>query len=200
MIARRHYRPSNKVLADSAGLAYRALMLQTLSGARATTHRVNRKASAVWKGSLRDGTGTMSTDSGVLDDTQYSFRGGFDKGIGTNPDELIAASFAGCFSMALSHELGLLGLHPGRIETTAVATLEELKTGWTLTRMHLDVRATVPHATQNDFVDATLAAKTKCPVWRLLKPNISMTATLDPTKANRLPKQAPGKSAPVRNR
>jgi osmotically inducible protein OsmC len=202
MIARRHDRSSNKVLADSVELPYQLLILQTLSEAeaRATIHSVNRKASAVWKGGLRDGTGTMSTESGVLNDTQYSFREGFDKGIGTNPEELIAASFSGCFSMALSHELGLLGLHPGRIETTAVATLEELKAGWTLTRIHLDVRATVPNATQNHFIDAALAAQTKCPGWRLLKPNISMTATLDPIKANRLAEQAPGKRAPVRNR
>jgi osmotically inducible protein OsmC len=121
----------------------------------------------------------MSTESGVLDDTQYSFRTRFDKGIGTNPDELIAASLCGCFSMALSNELGLSGLHPERIETTAIATLEELKAGWTLTRIQLDVRAKVPNATQNDFIDAALAAKTKCPVARLLKTNISMTATLD---------------------
>jgi lipoyl-dependent peroxiredoxin len=154
-------------------------MLQTLLEARPTTHAVNRKASVIWKGKLRDGTGTMSTESGVLNDTQYSFRTRFEKGIGTNPDELIAASLGGCFSMALSNELGLSGLHPERIETTAIATLEELKAGWTLTRIQLDVRAKVPNATQNDFIDAALAAKTKCPVARLLKTNISMTATLD---------------------
>lgn len=154
-------------------------MLETLSEARPTTHSVNRKASVIWKGKLRDGTGTMSTESGVLNDTQYSFRTRFEKGIGTNPDELIAASLGGCFSMALSNELGLSGLHPERIETTAIATLEELKAGWTLTRIQLAVRAKVPNATQNDFIDAALAAKTKCPVARLLKTNISMTATLD---------------------
>lgn len=173
-------------------------MFQTLSEARAAPRSVNRKASAVWKGSLRDGTGTMTTESGVLNDTQYSFREGFDKGIGTNPDELIAASFAGCFSMALANELALMGLHPGRIESTAVATLEELKAGWTLTRIHLDVRAAVPNATQNHLIDAALTAKTKCPGWRLLKPNISMTATFDTMKANLLPEQVPGKRAPVR--
>jgi osmotically inducible protein OsmC len=143
------------------------------------THSVNRKASVIWKGSLREGTGRMSTESGVLMDTQYSFRTRFEKGIGTNPDELIAASLCGCFSMALSNELGLSGLHPERIDTTAIATLEELKAGWTLTRIDLEVRAKVPKATQNDFIDAALAAKTKCPVARLLKTNICMTATLD---------------------
>jgi osmotically inducible protein OsmC len=154
-------------------------MLQTLSEARPTTHSVNRKASAVWKGSLREGTGTLRTESGVLNDTPYSFRRRGEKEIGTNPDELIAAALGGCFSMALSNELGLMGLHPERIETTAIATLEELRPGWTLTRIHLDVRAKVPHATQNQFIDAALAAKTKCPVARLLKTNISMIAKLD---------------------
>jgi osmotically inducible protein OsmC len=140
---------------------------------------MNRRASVVWKGSLCNGKGTMSTESGVLNDTQYSFRTRFANGMGTNPDELIAASLGGCFSMALSNELGLAGLHPERIETTAVATLEELKLGWTLTRIQLDVRARVPKATQNDFIDAALTAKTQCPVARLLKTNICMTATLD---------------------
>jgi osmotically inducible protein OsmC len=121
----------------------------------------------------------MSTESGVLNKTQYSCRTRFANGIGTNPDELIAASLSGCFSMALSNELGLAGFHAERIETTAVATLEELKLGWTLTRIQLDVRARVPKATQNDFIDAALTAKTQCPVARLLKTNVCMTATLD---------------------
>ena len=128
---------------------------------------------------MREGHGTMSTESGVLDQTQYSFRTRFEDGIGTNPDELIAASLSGCFSMALSNELERSGLHPERIETTAVATLEELETGWTLTQIQLDVRARVPNATKNDFIDAALRAKTHCPVARLLKTNISMKATLD---------------------
>ena len=121
----------------------------------------------------------MCTESGVLFDTQYSFRTRFDEGIGTNPDELIAASLGGCFSMSLSNELELCGLHPERIDTTATATLEQLVAGWTLTRIQLDVRARVPHATQSSFIDAALAAKTKCPMARLLNTNISMTARLD---------------------
>ena len=120
----------------------------------------------------------MSTESGVLNDTQYSFQTRFAKGIGTNPDELIAASLGGCFSMALSNELGLSGFQAELIETSAVATLEELGAGWTLTRIQLDVRAKVPNATQNNFIDAALAAKTRCPMARLLNTNISMTATL----------------------
>ena len=141
---------------------------------------MNRKASVVWKGTLREGTGTMSTESGVLADTQYSFGTRFAEGIGTNPDELIAASLSGCFSMALSNELGLSGFHPQSIETTATATLEDVAAGWTLTHMQLDVHANVPDVSQARFIDAALAAKTNCPMARLLKTNISMTATLAP--------------------
>ena len=101
----------------------------------------------------------MTTESGVLDDTQYSFRTRFAEGLGTNPDELIAASMSGCFSMALSNELGLAGFHPQRIETTATATLEDLAAGWTVTRIQLDVRATVPDVSQSSFMDAALIAK-----------------------------------------
>src|SRR6202030_2057008 len=104
----------------------------------------------------------------------------FLEGIGTNPDELIAASLSGCFTMALSSELGLSGFHPERIETTATATMEDLAAGWTLTHMQLDVHASVPDASQARFMDAALAAKTNCPIARLLKTNISMTASLDP--------------------
>jgi lipoyl-dependent peroxiredoxin len=141
---------------------------------------MNRNASAVWKGALHGGEGKLTTESGVLSGTQYSYRKSFVEGIGTNPDELIAASLGGCFSMALSNELGRSGLHPESIETTATATLEDLAAGWTVTHMQLDVRANVPDASQARFMDAALAAKTNCPIARLLKTNISMTASLDP--------------------
>lgn len=121
----------------------------------------------------------MTTESGVLSKTQYSHGTDFVDGIGTNPDELIAASLSGCFSMALSRELELDGLHPESIETTATATLEDLAAGWTVTRMQLDVRASVPEASQARFMDAAMAARTNCPVARLLNTNISMSATLD---------------------
>ena len=121
----------------------------------------------------------MTTESGVLCGTQYSFGTRFAKGRGTNPDELIAAALAGCFSMALSNELGLSGFHPQQIETIATATLEELAAGWTLTRIELDLRANVPDVSQALFMEAALAAKTKCPVARLLKTTISMTASLN---------------------
>jgi osmotically inducible protein OsmC len=141
---------------------------------------MDRNASAVWKGTLHEGEGTLSTESGVLSETQYSYRNSFVDGIGTNPDELIAASLGGCFSMALSNELGLAGFHPENIETTATATLEDLAAGWTVTHIQLDVHANVPDASQAHFMDAALAAKTNCPMARLLKTNISMTASLDP--------------------
>ncbi len=142
-------------------------------------HFMNRNASALWKGSLHEGGGTLTTESGVLSKTQYSFRTRFAEGRGTNPDELIAASLGGCFSMALSNELGLCGFHPQRIETTATATLEDLAAGWTVTHIQLDVHANVPDASQEGFMDAAIAAKTNCPISRLLKTNISMTASLD---------------------
>jgi osmotically inducible protein OsmC len=138
-----------------------------------------RNASAVWKGNLHEGEGTLSTESGVLSKTQYSFGTSFVEGIGTNPDELVAASLSGCFTMALSNELGLAGFHPKNIETTATARLEDLAAGWTVTHIQLDVHASVPDASQARFIDAAITAKTNCPMARLLKTNISMTATLD---------------------
>jgi osmotically inducible protein OsmC len=140
---------------------------------------MHRDASVVWEGSLREGAGTISTESGVLSDTQYSFCTRFAEGIGTNPDELIAASLGGCFAMALANELDLSGFHPERIETTATATMENLAAGWTLTRIQLEVRANVPNASQALFMDAAVAAKTNCPIARLLNANISMIASLD---------------------
>jgi osmotically inducible protein OsmC len=121
----------------------------------------------------------LTTESGVLSKTQYSHATSFSDGIGTNPDELIAASLSGCFSMALSRELGLCGFHPERIETIATATLEDLVAGWTVTHMQLDVHASVPDASQARFLDAALAARSNCPIARLLNTNISMSATLD---------------------
>ena len=140
---------------------------------------MDRNASAHWTGSLHEGEGTLTSESGVLSHTQYSYQTRFAEGIGTNPDELIAASLSGCFSMALSNELGLCGFHPESIETNATATLEDLALGWTITHIQLDVRAKVPDASRADFMNAALAAKTNCPVARLLNTDISMTAILD---------------------
>src|SRR6266849_1390472 len=131
-------------------------MSQKISARLRPPLTMDRKASVIWKGALRDGTGTLTTESGVLSETQYSFRTRFAQGIGTNPDELIAAALGGCFSMALSNELGLSGFHPESIETTATATLEDLAAGWTVTHIQLDVRANVPDASQAGFMDAAI--------------------------------------------
>ncbi len=141
--------------------------------------RKNRHASVIWAGNLRDGIGSMTTESGVLSATQYSFRTRFAEGIGTNPDELIAASLSGCFSMALARELEVAGFLADRIETTATTSLEDRPEGWAVTRMQLDVHAFVPRLSQKLFMRAALTAKTTCPISRLLNTNISMTASLN---------------------
>ncbi len=140
---------------------------------------MRRNASAVWEGSLHQGEGNLTTESGVLSKTPYSNTGVLAEGLGTNPDELIAASLSGCFSMALSNELALSGFPPLRVETTATATLQDVAEGWTITHIQLDVRAKVPNVSEFRFMDAALTAKANCPIARLLKTNISMTATLD---------------------
>src|SRR5580698_2417333 len=137
-----------------------------------------RKASAVWTGSLREGKGTISTDSGVLSATQYSFSTRFENGKGTNPEELIAAAHAGCFTMALSAQLGNAGITPESLETTASLSLDKLDSGWTITKIHLDVTARIPGASQAAFDKAAEEAKAGCPVSRLLKAEITMTAKL----------------------
>src|SRR5690348_4588774 len=137
-----------------------------------------RKASAVWNGSLKEGKGTISTDSKVLSNAQYSFSTRFENGIGTNPEELIAAAHAGCFSMALSAQLGGAGITPESIETTAAVTLEKIDAGFTVTKVHLDVTAKIPGADAAAFEKAAQDAKAGCPISRLLKAEITMTAKL----------------------
>ena len=139
---------------------------------------MKRKASAEWKGGLKDGKGTISTDSKVLSNTQYSFSTRFEDGIGTNPEELIAASHAGCFSMALSAELGKAGITPESIQTTATVTLDKLDSGWTVTESHLDVIAKIPNADPKAFETAAGAAKAGCPISRLLNTKVTMDAKL----------------------
>ena len=140
---------------------------------------MKRKSSAVWMGGLKDGRGTISTDSGVLSDTQYSFSTRFEEGKGTNPEELIAAAHAGCFSMALSGQLGNAGLTAENISTTAAVTLEKTDAGFTITAVHLDVTAKVPGANQQAFKEAADNAKAGCPVSRLLNADITMEAKLE---------------------
>jgi lipoyl-dependent peroxiredoxin len=140
---------------------------------------MKRKASAVWRGGLKDGKGTISTDSGVLANTQYSFSTRFEDGKGTNPEELIAAAHAGCFSMALSGQLGNAGLTAESINTTAAVTLEKTDAGFTITKVHLDVSAKIPGASQEAFQTAAANAKAGCPISRLLKAEITMEAKLE---------------------
>jgi osmotically inducible protein OsmC len=140
---------------------------------------MKRKASAVWRGGLKDGKGTISSESGVLKETQYSFSTRFENGIGTNPEELIAAAHAGCFSMALSAELGKAGITPESIHTTATITLDKTDAGWTVTESHLDVAAKIPGVDPVKFTAAANAAKAGCPISRLLKANVTMDAKLD---------------------
>jgi lipoyl-dependent peroxiredoxin len=137
-----------------------------------------RKASAVWNGSLKEGKGTISTESGVLSNTRYSFSTRFENERGTNPEELIAAAHAGCFTMALSGQLGNAGMTAESLETTASVTLEKLEAGFTITKIHLDVTARIPGADQAAFDKAAANAKAGCPISRLLKAEITMTAQL----------------------
>jgi osmotically inducible protein OsmC len=137
-----------------------------------------RTASAHWAGGLKDGKGTISTASGVLSDTQFSFSTRFENGIGTNPEELIAAAHAGCFSMALSHQLGEGGMTAESIDTKAALTMEKTDAGFTITAIHLDVTVKIPGASQEKFDTATQNAKKGCPVSRVLNATITMDAKL----------------------
>jgi lipoyl-dependent peroxiredoxin len=138
-----------------------------------------RKASAEWRGGLKDGKGTMSSDSGVLANAPYSFGTRFENGTGTNPEELIAAAHAGCFSMALSGQLGSAGIIPESIRTTAAVTLEKVGDGFSVTASHLDVTARIPGADRAAFQKAAEQAKAGCPISKLLNAKITMDAKLE---------------------
>jgi osmotically inducible protein OsmC len=139
---------------------------------------MDRSASAVWRGSLKEGKGTISTQSGTLKETQYSFAGRFESGVGTNPEELIAAAHAGCFSMALSAELGKANFTPESIETSAVVTLD-LHDKPTVTKIHLTTKAKVPGIDKAKFDEIAAGAKAGCPISRLLAAaEITLDATL----------------------
>jgi osmotically inducible protein OsmC len=137
-----------------------------------------RKGSAVWNGGLKDGKGTVSTESGALDKKPYAFVSRFESGAGTNPEELIAAAHAACFSMALSGQLGGQGMTAESIATTAALTLEKLEKGWTVTKIHLAVSAKIPGGDPAKFQTAAAAAKAGCPISRLLNAEITMEAEL----------------------
>ncbi len=140
---------------------------------------MQRKGSAVWNGGLKDGKGTVSTASGVLNNAPYSFVTRFENEKGTNPEELIGAAHASCFSMALSNQLSTAGLKPERIATEATVTLEKLEAGFAITTVHLQVSARVPGATQEQFNTAANNAKAGCPVSKVLNAKITMDAKLE---------------------
>lgn len=139
---------------------------------------MDRKASAVWQGGLKDGKGTLSTASGVLKQTQYSFSTRFENGPGTNPEELLAAAHAGCFTMALSNELEKAGLKANKLETTCTITIGQVKDGFGITKSYLELVATIPGADKAKFEAAVKSAETGCPVSKLFKTEIKVSARL----------------------
>ncbi len=139
---------------------------------------MDRKASAVWSGGLKDGKGTLSTASGVLKETQYSFSARFENGAGTNPEELLAAAHAGCFTMALSGQLGKAGITAQKLETTATVTLAKNGEGFSISKSHLDLVAHIAGADQAKFDEAVKNAETGCPVSKLFKTEITVSAKL----------------------
>jgi osmotically inducible protein OsmC len=140
---------------------------------------MKRKASAEWRGDLKTGKGLVSTDSGALADKPYSFTTRFENEKGTNPEELIAAAHAGCFTMALSGEVGKAGLVPQELKTTATVSLDKLEAGWTVTESHLEVVGKIPGASADAFRAAAEAAEKGCPISRLLNAKITMEAKLE---------------------
>ena len=140
--------------------------------------KIIKKAWAVWKGGIKDGIGSISTETGVLKEAPYGFKARFEGGKGTNPEELIGAAHAGCFSMALSKILGDAGLTAGNIETHAAVTLEKVGEGFEITVSHLTVSAKIPDTDQAKFEELANQAKVGCPVSKLLKANITMEAKL----------------------
>jgi osmotically inducible protein OsmC len=138
-----------------------------------------KKASAIWKGGIKDGAGTISTETGVLNNAQYGFKSRFEDGKGTNPEELLGAAHAACFSMALSLFLGEAGMTAEKIETQAAVTLEKVGDGFSITSSHLDVTAKVPGADAAKFQEAAEKAKAGCPLSKVLNAKITMNAKLE---------------------
>ncbi|MEA3541231.1 MAG: OsmC family protein [Pseudomonadota bacterium] len=140
--------------------------------------KINRSGSAAWSGGLKDGKGTISTQSGALDAYPYGFATRFEGVPGSNPEELIAAAHASCFTMALSMILGEAGLTAEKMETSAVVTLEKLEDGFAVTASRLSLKATIPGADDESFQDLAAKAKANCPISKLLKAEISLEAEL----------------------
>ena len=141
---------------------------------------MKRKASAEWQGDLKTGKGTVSTESGALQGTAYSFTTRFENAKGTNPEELVAAAHAGCFTMALSAELGKANLVPQRLRTTATVSLDKGDAGWSVTESHLEVSAKIPGASPEAFRKAAETAEKGCPISKLFNTKITMDAKLEP--------------------
>lgn len=139
---------------------------------------MKRTATANWKGGLKDGSGTVSTTSGVLSNVPYNTVGRFESGAGTSPEELIAAAHAACFAMALSGELGKVGLTPESLDSRATISLDKLGSGWTVTASHLEISAKIPGADRAKFQEAADTARANCPISRLLKAEITLEAKL----------------------
>ena len=144
---------------------------------------MQRKASAVWQGDLKSGHGSISTDSGTLKNAQYSFSTLFENGVGTNPEELLAAAHAGCFTMALSAQLAGAGLVATKLETSCTISLEKVGDGFSITKSHLDLVAHIPNAEKAKFDAAVKAAETGCPVSRLYKAEITVSSQLVTSKS-----------------
>lgn len=157
---------------------------------------MKRRGNAVWKGGLREGRGLVSTESQTLSNASYGFSARFENGSGTNPEELIAAAHASCFSMALAAELEKAGLSPEEISTQASATLDRQEGQWRVTAIRLDVRAKVPHADSAVFQAAAQTAKVGCPISALLNAPITMTAELEePSPQHTAPGSGSGPTA-----
>jgi lipoyl-dependent peroxiredoxin len=139
---------------------------------------MKRSAQAQWQGDLKSGKGSVSMASGTLSNTPYSFHSRFEEGAGTNPEELLAAAHAGCFTMALSAQLAGAGLKADSLETTCTISLEQKDGGWAITESHLELKAKVPGASQEAFEKATQAAKAGCPVSKLFNTSITLNAQL----------------------
>lgn len=139
---------------------------------------MKRTATAQWKGSIKQGSGVLSAPGGALSNTPYSFATRFENANGTNPEELIAAAHAGCFSMALAFALGNAGFTPTSIDTSAALTMDQTDGGWTITAVHLDTSAVIPGITNDAFQQVAAGAKAGCPVSKVLNAKITLTATL----------------------
>ena len=140
---------------------------------------MQRTANARWQGDLKSGSGTLTTASGVLSNSAYSFHTRFEDGKGTNPEELLAAAHAGCFTMALSNQLAQAGFKAESLETKCTITLEKTDSGFGITQSHLELKAKIPGATKEAFDTAVKNAETGCPVSKLYKTNITVNALLE---------------------